>query len=102
MRATRQIVVGLVTVAALISAALVEAIRIDQEGLAVMIVLALAVMAGVGVRVARQPLIAVRPDLARWATQVAAATGEPPERLVDRSLSAYRSGLGPGSANDGD
>ena len=45
-----------------------------------------------GLRADRQS-ITVRPDLAAWIRQQAAATGEPPDRLADRAIAAYLTGL---------
>lgn len=37
--------------------------------------------------------IGLRPDVARWVSGRAEATGEPPERVADRAVAAYRAGL---------
>jgi hypothetical protein len=53
------------------------------------IVLAIVVA---GLRADRQS-ITVRPDLAAWIRRQAAATGEPADRLADRAIAAYLTGL---------
>lgn len=35
----------------------------------------------------------LRSDIAHWIDGVSAVTGEPPETLVNRALSAYRAGM---------
>lgn len=37
--------------------------------------------------------VRLRPDLTAWLARQATATGEPVERLADRSIAAYRAGL---------
>jgi hypothetical protein len=58
--------------------------------LAAAVALQVAAIAGV---LGRRRSIELRPDLASWLREQAAATGEPAERVADRALAAYRAGL---------
>lgn len=96
MRANRRLLASL-TVLLLGLAALAESIRLGHGGLAA--VLGLLVVATTPLlleRRGRAP-VALRPDLARWVAHTTAATGEPPERLVDRAVSTYRAQLDRGT-----
>jgi hypothetical protein len=52
----------------------------------------LIVAVGLGHRTDRRG-VTVRPDLAVWIHRHAAATGEPVDRVVDRAVAAYLTGL---------
>lgn len=56
------------------------------------VVAVLQLVALVGLWAGPQP-VNLRADLAAWADQRAAATGEPTERIIDRCVAAYRAGL---------
>jgi hypothetical protein len=73
---------------------LVDVVRSGESDLvlvltALLVVLAAALVLSLNGRRAVQ----LRPDLAGWLRQQAAATGEPVERLADRCVAAYRAGL---------
>jgi hypothetical protein len=71
----------------------VAAVRADVGILAVLFGIVVAVsLVGLWPRKGRRR-VHLRPDLARWLDQVSAATGEPVEDVLDRSVSAYRASL---------
>jgi hypothetical protein len=46
-----------------------------------------------GLLVGPRRIVTVRSDLARWTDERSALTGEPSQRIIDRSIAAYRAGL---------
>lgn len=93
MRSNRRLLASLSLLAALTAAGFVEAIRLRHAGLTLLLGLAVAVTIGAAVALLGRTVVSLRADLATWVTRTTAATGEPPERLVDRAVSAYRSEL---------
>lgn len=63
----------------------------------VLFVFVLVCQAGIGIALTgSRRLVSLRADLARWAEERAAVTGEPAPRIVDRCVAAYRDGqVGP-------
>jgi hypothetical protein len=88
------------TLVVLCSAAFVEAVRLDSPGLMVVLGAAIVVSAGLLLTGRDRTLVGLRADLGSWAVRASAATGEPPEHLVDRAVSAYRARLGGGCGDD--
>ena len=73
---------------------LVDAFRHRDTDLAIVFVTLLLLQAGALIAWLRgRRGVALRPDLASWLRRQATATGEPVERLADRSVAAYRAGL---------
>jgi hypothetical protein len=66
------------------------------------VVLAASVVVAVGMLLTARDrtLVGLRADLGAWAARTTAATGEPPEQLVDRAVSTYRARLGNGCGHD--
>jgi hypothetical protein len=93
MRAERRVLVLVVTTVVLAAAGVIEAVRLGEAGLAVVLVATVAAAGSALVALRERAVVGLRRDLADWAEQTCAATGEPPERLVDRAVSAYRSQL---------
>ncbi|BCK56067.1 hypothetical protein NWFMUON74_38390 [Nocardia wallacei] len=56
------------------------------------VIMALAVAAASGLPGGRR-VLTLRPDLAHWLALRAAAAGEPPDRVADRAIAAYRAGM---------
>ena len=82
------------TAAVLCLAGIVEGIRNDTEGTAVLFGLVLAVgFRIVNQRAKRRP-VDVRPDIREWLDDTASLTGETVEELANTALSAYRAELG--------
>lgn len=94
MTLRRSATIGLLPVAVVLGAGLVDATWGGHEDLAVVFALALALQIALFVRFrfGRQPT-SLRPDLARWVDEHARATGEDPGLLTDRCVAAYRAGL---------
>lgn len=78
----------------------IEAARVGHVGLAVLggIMGALALAALVS---ATKPTVRLRSDLWSWVDGLSASTGEAPDDLVDRAVSAYRSRLAEGGEGRG-
>jgi hypothetical protein len=93
MRSNRRLLASMSVLAALAGAGLIEAIRLGRAGLAVLLGLAVLVAIGAVVTLRQRTVVSLRADLAVWVTRTTAATGETPERLVDRAVSAYRAEL---------
>lgn len=56
--------------------------------------LVLVCLVGIGIALfGPRRLTSLRSDLARWADQRSAVTGEPASRIIDRSVAAYRDAL---------
>lgn len=93
MRSNRRLLASMSVLAALAAAGLVEAIRLGHAGLSVVLALALVVTVGGFTTLRQRTVVSLRGDLAVWVARTTAATGEAPERLVDRAVSAYRAEL---------
>ncbi|MGY1726328.1 hypothetical protein ACI79J_05105 [Geodermatophilus sp. SYSU D01062] len=77
-----------------VAVAVVDALRgSDGDLLLLLGAVALVQLAALAARARGRSAVALRPDLAGWLHQQAAATGEPVERLADRCVAAYRAGL---------
>lgn len=83
----------LLTAAVLCIAGIVEAIRIDAPGIAIVFGLVLLVGAGIARRRTSTRPVHVRPDLREWLDDVASLTGESVEEVANVALSSYRAGL---------
>ncbi|GAA0913820.1 hypothetical protein GCM10009557_87420 [Virgisporangium ochraceum] len=90
-------------VALTVVAGLLDAISAGIWDLATVLALIAALIAAVvlGQRTDRRG-VTVRPDLAAWLHRHAAATGEPVDRVVDRAVAAYLTGLTGAADRDGD
>jgi hypothetical protein len=77
-----------------VAVGLLDALAAGIWDLAVVLTIIGVVLAVViaGLRADRRS-ITIRPDLAAWIRQQAAATGEPVDRLADRAVAAYLTGL---------
>ncbi len=75
-------------------AGIVEAIRTDNWGLAVLFVLLLGVGSGIANQRAKRRPVQLRPDIREWLDDTASLTGETVEELANTALSAYRAELG--------
>ncbi len=93
MRSNRRLLASMLLLVALAAAGLVEAIRLGHAGLTALLGVAVVVAVGGIVAMRDRTLVSLRADLAAWVARTTAATGETPERLVDRAVSAYRSEL---------
>ncbi len=93
MRSNRRLLASMSMLAALATAGFVEAIRLGHAGLAALLGLAVLVAVGSIATMRQRTVVSLRADLATWAARTTAATGETPERLVDRAVSAYRAEL---------
>ena len=82
------------TAAVLCLAGIVEGIRNDTEGTAVLFGLVLAVGLGIVSQRAKRRPVEVRPDIREWLDDTASLTGETVEDLANTALSAYRAELG--------
>ncbi len=82
------------TAAVLCLAGIVEGIRNDTEGTAVLFGLVLAVGLGIVSQRAKRRPVEVRPDIREWLDDTASLTGETVEELANTALSAYRAELG--------
>jgi hypothetical protein len=82
------------TAAVLCLAGIVEGIRNDTEGTAVLFGLVLAVGFGIVSQRAKRRPVEVRPDIREWLDDTASLTGETVEELANTALSAYRAELG--------
>ena len=82
------------TAAVLCLAGIVEGIRNDTEGTAVLFGLVLAVGFGIVNQRAKRRPVDVRPDIREWLDDTASLTGEKVEELANTALSAYRAELG--------
>jgi hypothetical protein len=82
-------------VTAIAVAGAVAAVRAGVGSLAMLFGIIGAISAA-GLRPERgRRTVNLRPDLARWLDQVSAATAEPVEDVLDRSVSAYRASMRP-------
>jgi hypothetical protein len=81
-------------VGALLLVALIEAVRQETGALAVVIGIALVVLGGLALSQLRTPRLVLRQDLVVWLTRTSGITGETPEELANRAVSAYRADLG--------
>ncbi|GAA4753854.1 hypothetical protein GCM10023328_41490 [Modestobacter marinus] len=93
----------LVLALALSAVGVVDAVRAQDDDLAVLLAaVGLLVAAALGTETRRRSAVLLRPDLARWLELRAATTGEPVDRLADRCVAACRAGLvEDGAAADG-
>ena len=82
------------TAAVLCLAGIVEGIREETEGIAVLFALVLAVGSGIVAQRAKRRPVEVRPDIREWLDDTASLTGETVEELANTALSAYRAELG--------
>lgn len=82
------------TAAVLCLAGIVEGIRNETEGTAVLFGLVLVVGAGIVNQRAKRRPVDVRPDIREWLDDTASLTGETVEDLANTALSAYRAELG--------
>jgi hypothetical protein len=82
------------TAAVLCLAGIVEGIRNETEGTAVLFGLVLVVGAGIVNQRAKRRPVEVRPDIREWLDDTASLTGETVEDLANTALSAYRAELG--------
>ena len=82
------------TAAVLCLAGIVEGIRNETEGTAVLFALVLAVGIGIVSQRAKRRPVEVRPDIREWLDDTASLTGETVEELANTALSAYRAELG--------
>ncbi len=82
------------TAAVLCLAGIVEGIRNETEGTAVLFGLVLVVGAGIVNQRAKRRPVEVRPDIREWLDDTASLTGETVEELANTALSAYRAELG--------
>lgn len=83
-----------VTAAVLCIAGIIEGIRTDNGGMAVLFALVLLVGIGIANQRAQRRPINVRPDIREWLDDTASLTGETVEELANTALSAYRAELG--------
>ena len=88
----------------LAAASALDAARTHRWSLTVLATVTVLVALGALVLLRDRRLVRLRADLAAWVTTTTAATGEPPERLVDRAVSSYRARLDgtPDSPSHGD
>jgi hypothetical protein len=93
MDANRRLIVSVSTVLVLAVACALDAARTDRWSLTVLAGGSIAATLVVLALARDRRLVRLRADLATWVTSTTAATGEPPERLVDRAVSAYRAQL---------
>jgi hypothetical protein len=92
MRTIRAQATALLVIAIAVAGAVVAA-RAGVGSLAVLFgVIGAISAAGLRPETRRRP-VDLRPDLARWLDQVSAATAEPVEDVLDRSVSAYRASM---------
>ena len=82
------------TAAVLCLAGIVEGIRNETEGTAVLFGLVLVVGAGIVNQRAKRRPVEVRPDIREWLDDTSSLTGETVEELANTALSAYRAELG--------
>jgi hypothetical protein len=97
MRTNRTIGAALTTVslAALAVGGIVGSARAGETGLLTLFVIVLVLVAGLAQLIMRpnERIVPLRGDLARWLDSMSAVTGEPPEAIAARGLSAYRAQL---------
>jgi hypothetical protein len=93
MDANRRMVVSVATVLVLAAACALDSARTHRWSLTVLAGVSILVTLGLLALVRDRRLVRLRADLATWVTSTTAATGEPPERLIDRALSTYRAQL---------
>ena len=89
MRPSTSIVTSAAALAALDTAATVEAIRAGQPWLAAVTALAAATATAVAA-IARRPSVRLRGDHAAWVARTAAATGEDESAVLARAVAAHR------------
>ncbi len=81
------------TAAVLCAAGIVEGIRTDSPGVAVLFGLVMLVGSGIARERGASRPIRVRPDLREWLDDTASLTGDSVEELSNAALSTYRAGL---------
>jgi len=72
---------------------LVDAVRDDHTGLAVLFGVLVVGVAGLALGEARRGGVVLRPDLATWVERTSAVTGETPDELTSRAVSRLRAGF---------
>lgn len=81
------------TTAVLCLAGVIEGVRIDRPGIAVLFALVLGLGALIARDRASERPVRVRPDLREWLDDTASVTGESIEEVANAALSSYRTGL---------
>lgn len=81
------------TAAVLCVAGIIEGIRTESPGVAVLFGLVMLVGSGIARERSASRPIRVRPDLREWLDDTASLTGDTVEELSSAALSSYRAGL---------
>lgn len=101
MNANRRVLMSLALLLAIAATSAIDAIRTEHWALVVLAAVSMIVTGGLLATMRDRRAVRLRADLATWVTRTTAATGEPPERMVDRAVSAYRAELDGTDGRDG-
>jgi hypothetical protein len=87
------------TLAAIAVAGLVESLRADHGGIAILFAFLFLGVLGLAWMRAGESSVSLRRDLSSWLERTSVATGESPEAMANRAVSRLRAGFGrrPGS-----